>query len=120
MKTNHTPEPWKADEQSIYYTAGAARIAYFPDSYIFIAGKGDLSIPAKKAGANASRTAMCVNACAGLNPEAIPEMVKTLEFCSSPWTDLDLNPGQTIRQVFRKEMMEMAQAAIAKAKAPQE
>jgi len=55
---NHTPEPWKNDPEL-----------------------GVLSLfwkSVEETDANAARIVACVNACAGINPEAVPELVNAL------------------------------------------
>lgn len=48
--------------------------------------------------------------------EVIREAHEALKFISSNWTERDLKPGETIRQVFHAEKINEANAAIAKLK----
>ena len=73
----HTPEPWDA------YLDGS-------DSDVRANGGETVICPmapytgspfGKEAEANAKRIAACVNACKGINPEAVPELLEALNEC---------------------------------------
>jgi len=74
MTTQHTPEPWKSSEKS-YLSSDFRYSIYQPD------GKqvhdGIRACFRKEADRN--RAIACVNACEGINPEAVPIMVNILE-----------------------------------------
>ncbi len=70
--TQHTAEPWKVCEPMEP-----------PSEMIGPVNRGDGPwIVARTVGgndkANAERIVACVNGCAGINPEAVPELLKTL------------------------------------------
>lgn len=56
--SNHTPEPWYYDEGQLYSR---------------LEGCVDINEPR-----NLDRAVACVNACAGINPEAVPDVVEAL------------------------------------------
>jgi len=72
MSTKHTPTPWhnQSDWKSIYSEDGCfiATVVKMPTYKNKIEHSAD-----------SDRIVSCVNACAGLNPEAIPGAVKALE-----------------------------------------
>jgi len=72
MTQKHTPGPWIVGRGNRIYM-GAAMEA----REIAVATRSDPSIRAQ-AEANAARIVACVNACEGINPEAVPEIVKAL------------------------------------------
>lgn len=100
MKTEHTPEPWE------FYTT--------PDGETVIAvadGGPAIASIAEEAStelneADAERIVACVNACKGLNPEAVPDLLAAL----GPFTIL--NP---LHCPSYAGSIEIARAAIAKA-----
>jgi hypothetical protein len=72
-ETQHTPEPWIVAEMdlpfnrlSIRTSGGYGEIVSFPDWGFNTA-------------ANADRIVACVNACKGINPEAMPDLLKALQ-----------------------------------------
>jgi len=67
MNTNHTPEPWKSHNGSIFSGDNRFTLAHF----ILYFGTHDNA-------ENAQRAVACVNALAGLNPEAVPDAVAAL------------------------------------------
>ena len=78
--TKHTPEPWT--------TNGARKASNFGQYEAFITGPEVARVATVQGGnvdtresteANAARIVACVNACAGLNPEAVPGLVKALK-----------------------------------------
>ena len=58
MDTNHTPEPWR-----------------YSNGFIF-SGKEIVGGSCNET--NDKRIIACVNACAGINPDAVPEMLEAL------------------------------------------
>jgi hypothetical protein len=106
---SHTPEPW-----AIFDAADRFPGIEAPDAGFSIVLWGNEDEDAGVRGeseehalANAARIVSCVNACAGLNPEAVPEMVKALE-------EIAKNPSLT-----SGGRMRIAAAALAKAKGGQ-
>ncbi|MES2706106.1 MAG: hypothetical protein V4726_05820 [Verrucomicrobiota bacterium] len=71
MSTNnqeHTPEPWTQDLDYVESERGIVARASAPGLY-----------PERwQAHANAARIVACVNACTGINPEAVPDMLAAL------------------------------------------
>lgn len=77
-EAQHTSEPWEINPR----LSGFPQIAT-PDGVVI--AKTDCSISAvywvndsKRAQANARRIVACVNACKGINPEAVPEMLEAI------------------------------------------
>lgn len=60
MTTKHTPEPWHAFERDGHWALTAPRCGE-----VGIVNDAD----------QAARIVACVNACAGINPEAVPELL---------------------------------------------
>ncbi len=78
----HTPEPWEYgfDEYGGYDCCSAGYIILSAEQHICTIDVGDYEgksnhIPNEAAEANAERIVSCVNACAGINPEAVPELL---------------------------------------------
>ncbi len=65
MNTQHTPEPW-------YYRQGGECVMA-PDDWVCIVHNND------HREANARRIVACVNACKGINPEAVPDLLEALQ-----------------------------------------
>jgi len=102
----HTPEPWW-DESG---TAHAKAAHWTPEHHACVhpiyAGNGTSD--------DVYRACECVNACAGINPAAVPKMVEALRellhhFC-----------GGGERRMSDAEVMEMARAALALAENTEE
>ena len=99
----HTPEPWKVTVQENGYVC--IETAYGTHRDILT---GDF-ITLKAS--NAERIVACVNACEGLNPEAIPEMLEALqEMVSVACEYYDMDMGDAGSQ-----MIAIANDVIAKA-----
>lgn len=82
MKSEHSPEPW-------YAWTGVVHVHIFdkdnidddsPNRPIAKLEINDYDT-VEHAEADAARIVACVNACAGLNPEVVPELVGMLEEC---------------------------------------
>lgn len=67
----HTQEPWDTDGTAVYQH-GYGHIAIAPRHKLGTGG-------AKQSELNLRRIVACVNACQGINPEVVPEMVGVLE-----------------------------------------
>ena len=84
--STHTPEPWYQDGRG---PRSSGRIPIFAPTIGGLGQKSSVSIASASqlgmAGspgaqqANADRIIACVNACAGINPEAVPELLEALE-----------------------------------------
>lgn len=74
--SKHTPEPWEAVEPSNWY--GTA-ILVRKERGDPIAQIPLMGWPIRVARANAERIVACVNACKGINPEAVPDLLAALE-----------------------------------------
>lgn len=72
-EVKHTPEPWMADleDYSSVVDSDGICVCEMPPY--------TRSPNREKARANAERIVACVNACRGINPEAVPLMLKTLQ-----------------------------------------
>jgi hypothetical protein len=112
MKTKHTQEPWKIgnvqEYQSDRYAKNAewARIRGTDGSLIAkiesVHPRGERkSSDFDVESGNAARIVSCVNSCAGINPEAVPDLVEALKgLCN-----VALHPLSTkaqIRQIARE------------------
>jgi len=103
--SNHTPEPWhwNLEDYSMATLSGPDYmeqhvLAVSPcDSCLEVAKKkssdqkpswkwGRCMTPTK---ANADRIVACVNACKGINPEAVPDLLEALERCVSAMCNND-------------------------------
>jgi hypothetical protein len=73
MKPKHTPEPWSYDESQEDY------VLYSDSAWIGKTSLGYGVTPEGETEANAARIVACVNACEGINPEAIPLMLEALK-----------------------------------------
>jgi hypothetical protein len=87
----HTPEPWEYDGRSHSLTtvhcimAGPRQIGHAHDFLTVDDGN--------QAKANAARIVACVNACAGLNPEAVADVVKLAEEAMTDSATIDGEHG---------------------------
>ena len=64
-ESKHTPEPWPTDMRGIVFANGALACGYVARN----------SEPYH----NSNRAVACVNACAGINPEAVPDLLEALK-----------------------------------------
>ncbi len=103
--TNHTPTPWKVEQRQgqEFYMLTHGEIAVlrtFGDS------KGDLE--------DIVRARICVNACAGVNPEAVQDLVAFTQNIRA-----DATPGSHPR-IYEspEEIRNAAHSVLAKAKLP--
>ena len=107
MTTDHTPEPWFAYDCN----AGTGIGAVDTDD-------GEhLNLGAMESEANAAHIVACVNACAGINPEAVPEMLKALSACLEALNvafQADENPFG-VHHNAAADAVDAAEVAIAKA-----
>ena len=76
MKKNHTPEPWTCRKNT-------------HDNGEWVIQKKPLPVADVECEADARRIVACVNACAGINPEAVPDLIKAcqdVEDVFNQWT----------------------------------
>ena len=109
--TNHTPEPWSQMGCGIY--ANKRLIACFGDD-------DDSGISAEiEQIATTKRAVDCVNACAGINPEAVKDLVAELEsladYLAGQLTAIECPPTD---EQSDWPLVHKARAALAKAKLP--
>ena len=102
--SKHTPEPWKLgrkDPSTQYigiYAPGigpnfnGGRIAIVDGRLI---GSG---ISAAEHEANARHIVACVNACAGINPEAVPDVVNALRYLADEFDRRRMTSGNRCGQ----------------------
>jgi hypothetical protein len=113
METKHTPEPWEIADTSII--AGDICIAVIEDD-------GGYEAPYEERQANAARIVACVNALAGLNPEAIKDVVEALQ-CFTTGAEklhpIHFDEG-TQYGSFMRDMRERFTSALAKLKEGQQ
>ncbi len=77
--TNHTPTPWVADNDlGCKAIKGNKGGTHKQAQYTEIAWTVGLANEEKDR-ANAARIVACVNACAGINPEAVPDLIAALQ-----------------------------------------
>ena len=110
----HTAEPWRTpsgfDEPVVF---GGADTETHPICIALDAPYRDLST--RKA--NAERIVSCVNACKGINPEAVPELLKALKRCV-PWIGKMIADGahqNSVAPLDCENALRQAEAAIANA-----
>ena len=104
MNTQHTPGPWKvstANPYAVNTVSGGIATAHGTDD----ANYSEFFPSTEQAKANARRIVACVNACEGINPEAVPDLLEALKDAVAAYDDADLD-GAIIRRL---------RAAIAKA-----
>ncbi len=121
-EAKHTSEPWELHPDY----PNQVRRPPSNDAYGLSACIADCSSgiwPDSKTVANAARIVACVNACKGINPEAVPDLLnacrEALEIRSLAY-QVDANPKLDIltrREIERKVdgIIERIEAAIAKA-----
>lgn len=80
----HTPGPWEVEP---VYNFGISREG---DTHLHTIAQMRGSIDKRKT--NARRIVACVNACEGMNPEAVPELLEAL--MAVEWIPDDDIPGQ--------------------------
>ncbi len=105
----HTPEPWKVDAKvNETYVRG-------PENEL-IADTHTLPVPERydEEYANASRIVACVNACEGINPEAVPNMLKALKLASAILGSVATHPGDEFQKRENPFAFKAVGAAIAK------
>lgn len=133
----HTPEPWSINElkpngiDALYGDPTLAVSAWYQMIRCY-SDRENPEIGDSIAAANAARIVACVNACEGINPAAVPEMVKALEILAmgrhthlkwQGYSDACARCGLDLRnhihfRVGESEQLdlEFARAALAKAK----
>ncbi len=104
-ETTHTREPWINNGGQIE-TDGEGR----DENERVIGAVGTVNEQSRLDTANANRIVACVNACAGLNPEAFAELVKSAELVSA------LLFGEDKHGVEFETATNRLRSAIAKAK----
>lgn len=110
MKPTHTPGLLKLATTYAQAQKGHAQIVTWEDQDLPIATIKPNHLDPAESLSNAERFVACWNACDGINPAAVPEIVDALErllHCACP-TGMDTETDRA---------MEQARAALAKAKA---
>lgn len=96
---NHTQEPWEVVEHS------------WAETGIYAKGKGRVAGVrhdpeedplAEQAPANAARIVACVNACEGIDPEAIGAMIRALQLVDNAYEDVVTFPLDQVRRALKK------------------
>jgi len=72
-QAKHTPGPWAI------YTPILGGLEIRAPHVLIARFDGGETVPPEEGAANARRAVACVNACAGINPEAVPAMLAALE-----------------------------------------
>jgi hypothetical protein len=104
---NHTPEPWINLAQGVVITDDVGHhIAELEPSQ-------ETRLSATTQRANGLRIVACVNACAGINPNAVPKMMESLRLIAAwePTESHDEPHGMSIMDAIY-----LAQQAIAESK----
>lgn len=101
----HTPGPWEAFEK--------AEGGYSIESYVESGAWATVAHALDPN--NAARIVACVNACEGISPEAVPNLLEALEAIQViAYAQVDGNKGDMRAALM--ESIKQARAAIAKAK----
>lgn len=115
-KESHTPEPWTADR--CYDGALSICQMRHPSRLVCVNATAD-ALPAgyDAAEANAARIVSCVNSCAGINPEAVPDLLSVLKEAYESLADGLESEGKTEHEWSQsdKRLIAKIEAAIAKA-----
>ena len=106
----HAPGPWTVGEPDGWDLDEAA-IYDRDDDRLTVAEREEGGVMAI---ADAKRAVACVNACAGINPEAVPEMLEVLRAVQR--SERAVRSGGNICPLLDRETDLMVNAAIAKAK----
>lgn len=107
-KSTHTPGPWYAWPDGKGVSVGVNQSAR--DICRLTYSGRPFDPPEEQRVPNAERIVACVNACAGINPEAVPELLAALEgLLEEVDAHLDYHDDEM------QEAAETARAAIAKA-----
>lgn len=99
MKTKHTPEPWDYNRSDV----GLIQISTSPANKPI--AQVEFSDSFNERQANAARIVACVNACEGINPEAVSEMLAVLQKVNCFWeTERDAKSrySHEVRAAIRK------------------
>lgn len=96
--SEHTPGQLKVGHRGYIYASKSGKGI---DEPVVAEPRHSISISASERKANASHLVACWNACEGINPKAVPELLKVLKACSKvaksgesdirglPWLDID-------------------------------
>lgn len=117
--SEHTPEPWESvkalsgseNDRGFNIYGGAQFIGRV--SPMIKDKRGNAS---EEGIANADRIVACVNACAGINPEAVPDVLEALKGMCDAYKELCLMSGYNFHQSGGSRYT-AARAALAKAEA---
>ena len=71
-RTQHTPEPWRSAHA---FLASKDCVLAGGPTYV----EGLVNVATGLTPEDANRIVACVNACAGINPEAVPELVRAAQ-----------------------------------------
>ena len=111
----YTPEPWTYEAPSQFSTVGATDA----DDYRILEGFGlnKSGIIPGLAESNIKRAIACVNACEGINPEAVPALLDAMDKIAAVGVGIPLTEGR-VTVLLDKVMQckEISEAAIAKAR----
>jgi hypothetical protein len=128
METKHTPEPWAVEKATHSHEFGTDFIeCILVNSARQEIARTSTRIVCNDSTPNAERIVACVNACAGLNPEAIQELIAALDAVTQQLSDLHAAIcDQELEDHFVDDSINMlseggtaieqARAALAKAK----
>ena len=81
-RTQHTPEPWRI----VHSTGGRAAVVGADETSI-----GEWPLGFGETALDIERQVACVNACAGINPEAVPELLAACRAVVNAWHADDRN-----------------------------
>ena len=116
--TKHTLGPWEVYHQPLRPQLSMRKIIEIQrqggEAIIAWSGFDSCELPEKTKLANAKRIVACVNACVGINPEAVKDLVA---FTQNILADATPGPHPRIYET-PEEIRNAANAALAKAKLP--
>ncbi|MFA6167821.1 MAG: hypothetical protein WC700_14465 [Gemmatimonadaceae bacterium] len=107
-RAKHTPEPWTHPQESFRNLIAGPDLAKVADVWTS-------DRPDAERFANAARIVACVNACAGIDPEAVPLMLDALQECITEHGAAGYYNPAKYAQTRLDYITQVARAALAKA-----
>ena len=119
-QASHTPGPWMPDESSGICNVTGSHGRSICSTGGYQNNAEDVRNVRAENEANAARIVACVNACEGINPEAVPDMLAALEGTVDCLEYIQRLEKETIAPILgwgvRASWIHAARAAIAKAR----
>ena len=98
--SEHTPEPWSVNGFGVWADRG--RTDYLEGISLVAFTRSSSDGTDTEDQANAQRIAACVNACKGINPETVPDMLAALEQVRETALDMPLAAWVVVRAAIEK------------------